>query len=129
MGATRGSGELVRSRRMVVLAICCLSLLLVGLDITIVNVGLPMIRRDLRAGISGLQWIVDAFILLLAALMLTGGTLGDLYGRKRIFMIGIVIFTGGSLFCALAPSAHLRQVLGAPVARREMGFEAAAFAV
>ena len=61
---------------------------MVMLDNTVVNLALPTIQRELNAGLTELQWIVDAFILLLAALMLTGGTLGDLYGRKRAFLIG-----------------------------------------
>jgi EmrB/QacA subfamily drug resistance transporter len=61
----------------------------------------------MNSGISGLQWIVDSFILLLATFMLTGGTLGDLYGRKRAFLSGLTVFTAGSLFCALSPSVAL----------------------
>ena len=82
----------------------CFSLFMVMLDNTVVNLALPTIGRQLGSGISGLQWILDAFILLLASLMLTGGTLGDLYGRRRAFMTGLAVFTGGSLFCALSPN-------------------------
>jgi EmrB/QacA subfamily drug resistance transporter len=82
----------------------CFSLFMVMLDNTVVNLALPTIARQLGSSISGLQWILDAFILLLASLMLTGGTLGDLYGRRRAFMAGLVVFTGGSLFCALSPN-------------------------
>lgn len=96
-----------RKTKLFTLGATCFGLFMVMLDNTVVNLALPTIQHKLGSGVSGLQWIVDAFILLLAALMLTGGTLGDLYGRKRIFMIGVVIFTGGSLFCALAPSAHV----------------------
>jgi EmrB/QacA subfamily drug resistance transporter len=82
----------------------CFGLFMVMLDNTVVNLALPTIQRELGADISALQWIIDAFTLLLAAFMLTGGTLGDLYGRRRAFMTGLAIFTAGSLLCALSPS-------------------------
>jgi MFS transporter, DHA2 family, methylenomycin A resistance protein len=82
----------------------CFSLFMVMLDNTVVNLALPTIEREMGSGISGLQWIVDAFILLIASLMLTGGALGDIYGRRRAFIAGLAVFTGGSLFCALSPS-------------------------
>src|SRR5919198_4393981 len=72
------------------------------LDITIVNVALPDIQRDLDASLSDLQWVIDAYALTLAALLLTAGSLADLLGRRRIFAIGIVAFTAGSLLCGLA---------------------------
>src|SRR6195256_3884996 len=72
------------------------------LDITIVNVALPAIERDLHSSFSDLQWVIDAYALTLAALLLTGGSLADLFGRRRIFVIGIVIFTIASALCALA---------------------------
>jgi DHA2 family methylenomycin A resistance protein-like MFS transporter len=85
----------------------CFGLFMVMLDNTVVNLALPTIQRELSSGLTGLQWIVDAFTLLLASLMLTGGTLGDLYGRKRMFMVGLAAFTAGSLFCALSPSVGM----------------------
>src|SRR3954453_9042031 len=72
------------------------------LDITIVNVALPDIQRDLGASLSDLQWVIDAYALTLAALLLTAGSLADLLGRRRLFAIGIAIFTAGSLLCGLA---------------------------
>ena len=74
------------------------------LDITIVNVALPEIERALGSSFSDLQWVIDAYALTLAALLLTGGSLADLFGRRRIFVIGIVIFTVASALCALAGS-------------------------
>ena len=74
------------------------------LDITIVNVALPEIERALGSSFSDLQWVIDAYALTLAALLLTGGSLGDLFGRRRVFVIGIVIFTVASALCALAGS-------------------------
>jgi EmrB/QacA subfamily drug resistance transporter len=74
------------------------------LDNLVVNVALPTIQRELGAGVSGLQWIIDAYTLTFASFMLTGGALGDLYGRKRFFMAGLVTFTVGSLLCGLSGS-------------------------
>jgi EmrB/QacA subfamily drug resistance transporter len=96
-----------RRLKLLTLGAMCFGLFMVMLDNTVVNLALPTIQRRLGAGISELQWIVDAFILLLASLMLTGGTVGDLYGRKRAFLSGLVMFTLGSLLCALAPSVNL----------------------
>ncbi|MBC7294650.1 MAG: MFS transporter, partial [Thermoleophilia bacterium] len=96
-----------RRVKLLTLGAMCFALFMVMLDNTVVNLALPTIQRQLGAGLSGLQWIVDAFTLLLASLMLTGGTLGDLYGRKRAFMGGVALFTAGSLFCALSPSVNL----------------------
>src|SRR5262245_40231026 len=73
------------------------------LDITVVNVALPSIRRDLGASFSDLQWVVDAYALTLAALVLTAGSLADRLGRRRIFTAGLAIFSAASLLCALAP--------------------------
>lgn len=93
-----------RRIKLFTLGTMCFSLFMTMLDNTVVNLALPTIETKLGSGISGLQWIVDAFILLVASLMLTGGTLGDLYGRRRAFIGGLAVFTGGSLFCALSPS-------------------------
>jgi EmrB/QacA subfamily drug resistance transporter len=73
------------------------------LDITVVNVALPSIREDLGASFTDLQWVVDAYALTLAALVLTAGSLADRLGRRRVFVAGLTIFTGASLLCALAP--------------------------
>jgi EmrB/QacA subfamily drug resistance transporter len=91
-------------RRYLILAICCMSLLIVGLDNTIVNVALPSIRRELHASVSGLQWTVAAYTLVLASLLMLSGSTADRIGRRRIFQIGLVTFTAGSLLCSLAPS-------------------------
>jgi EmrB/QacA subfamily drug resistance transporter len=74
------------------------------LDVTIVNVALPDIERSLGASLSDLQWVINAYALSLAALLLTAGSLADLLGRRRVFAIGVAIFTAGSLLCGLAPS-------------------------
>jgi EmrB/QacA subfamily drug resistance transporter len=80
-------------------------LFMIMLDNTVVNVALPSIERDLHVSISSLEWIVTAYALTFAALLITGGKLGDLFGRRRIFVVGIAIFTLSSLACGLAPSA------------------------
>src|SRR4051812_49919270 len=72
------------------------------LDITVVNVALPNIQRDLDASLTGLQWVVDAYALTLAALILTAGALSDRYGRRLLFIAGVVVFTLSSLMCGLA---------------------------
>ncbi|ANB06302.1 MFS transporter [Streptomyces ambofaciens] len=95
--------ELTHRRRLLVLAVCCMSLLIVSIDNTILNVALPAVQRDLRASTSGLQWAVDAYTLVLAALLMLAGSTADRIGRKRVFMTGLVVFTLGSLLCSLAP--------------------------
>jgi EmrB/QacA subfamily drug resistance transporter len=87
-----------------VLAICCMSLLIVGLDNTIVNVALPSIGRELHASVSGLQWTVDAYTLVLASLLMLSGSMADRLGRKRVFALGLILFTLGSLLCSVAPN-------------------------
>jgi EmrB/QacA subfamily drug resistance transporter len=91
-------------RRRLILAICCMSLLIVGLDNTIVNVALPSIGRELHTGVTGLQWTVDAYTLVLASLLMLSGSMGDRLGRRRVFQTGLVLFTLGSLLCSAAPS-------------------------
>ncbi|MFG3505788.1 MFS transporter [Streptomyces sp. NPDC047821] len=90
--------------RWTVLAVCCLSMFLVGLDTTIVNVGLPEIGRALGVGTRSLEWTVDAYTLVLAGLLITSGALADRFGRRRVFRTGLVVFGAASLLCALAPS-------------------------
>jgi EmrB/QacA subfamily drug resistance transporter len=91
-------------RRWIVLATCCLSVFIVGIDVTIVNVALPSIHRALHASVSGLQWTVDAYTLGLACLLMLSGSLADRFGRRRIFQIGLGAFALGSLLCSVAPS-------------------------
>jgi len=95
--------SLSRRRRMLVLAICCMSLLLVSLDNTILNVALPAMRKDLHASVSGLQWTIDAYTLVLASLLMLSGSTADRVGRRRIFQAGLVLFVAGSALCSLAP--------------------------
>jgi EmrB/QacA subfamily drug resistance transporter len=96
--------DLPRRRRLLILAICCMSLLLVSIDNTIVNVALPKIQHDLHASVSGLQWVIDAYTLVLASLLMLSGSTADRLGRRRVFQTGLVIFTVASLLCSVAPS-------------------------
>src|SRR3954470_23816222 len=87
------------ARRRLILVICCMSLLIVGLDNTIVNVALPSIGRELHTQVAGLQWVVDAYTLVLASLLILGGSTGDRLGRRRVFQAGLLIFPLASLLC------------------------------
>ncbi|MFC0039177.1 MFS transporter [Actinomadura rayongensis] len=95
--------DLSPRRRLLVLALCCSSLLIVSLDNTILNAALPALRRDFDASISGLQWTIDAYLIVLASLLLLSGATADRVGRRRVFRTGLVLFTVGSLLCSLAP--------------------------
>jgi EmrB/QacA subfamily drug resistance transporter len=94
------------SRRWLVLGICCTSILLSSLDVSIVNVALPSIHRDLGASLDDLQWIVDAYSLVIACLLMLSGSMADRFGRRRVFLVGLVVFTTGSGLCAAAPSLN-----------------------
>jgi len=96
----------------IVLLTCCLSVFVAGLDVTIANVALPSIQRGLHAPVSGLQWTIDAYTLVIACLLMFSGSLADRFGRRRVFQLGLGIFALGSLLCGLAPS------LGALIAFR-----------
>jgi len=93
-----------RTPKGLVLAICCLSLLIVSMDATIVNVALPSIRTDFGTSVTGLQWTVDAYTLTIASFLLLSGSTADRFGRRRVFQIGLVVFSIGSLLCSVAPS-------------------------
>ncbi|HEY1322053.1 MAG TPA: MFS transporter, partial [Streptosporangiaceae bacterium] len=101
------ASDLSRRRRFLVLAICCASALVVVMDISIVNVALPAIQRDLHASESGLQWTVDAYTLVLASFLVLAGSAADRAGRRRVFLIGLATFGLGSMLCGLAPSIGL----------------------
>jgi EmrB/QacA subfamily drug resistance transporter len=93
-----------KRQKVLVLLTMCFALFMAMLDNTVVNVALPTISRTLGAGVSGLQWVVDGYVLAFASLLLTGGILGDRYGRKRLFILGLIGFTGASLLCGLSHS-------------------------
>src|SRR6059058_2154166 len=88
-------------------------LFMIMLDNTVVNVALPSIRKDLGISISELEWVVNGYALTFGVLLLTGGKLADMFGRRRIFMVGLVIFTASSFFCGFANSAGV--LIGARV--------------
>jgi MFS family permease len=106
-------------RRWATLTIVCFAQLMIVLDVTIVNVALPSIQHDLHFSQANLTWVVNAFLVTYGSLLLLAGRLGDLVGRKRVFLAGLVIFTGASLLCAVAPTqealigARLLQGIGA----------------
>ncbi len=105
-------------RKVTILVSCCLSLLIVSMDATIVNVAIPAIRSDLHASPSQLQWVVDVYTLVLASLLILAGATGDRFGRRRVFQLGLTVFAFGSLLCSLAPNietlivARLLQAIG-----------------
>jgi MFS family permease len=85
----------------------CLGTFMLLVDVTIVSVALPSMAGDLHAGLSSLQWVVDAYALSLAALLLLSGSLADRFGRRRVFQVGLILFASASFCCALAPTAGL----------------------
>jgi EmrB/QacA subfamily drug resistance transporter len=101
------STELSRKRRIGVLLICSMSLFIVGLDITAVNVALPAIGDQLDADVSWLQWSVSAYTVVMASLLLFSGSMADRLGRKRTLILGLSVFTVASLLCSLAPTVEL----------------------
>src|SRR5687768_3588670 len=89
-------------KRWIALTILLVAVFMDLLDATIVNVAIPAIQQDLAAGYSALQWITAGYALTFALLLITGGRLGDIYGRKRVFMLGMAGFTVASLLCGIA---------------------------
>ncbi|MFE3655773.1 MFS transporter [Streptomyces sp. NPDC059165] len=92
-----------RRRRLMVLAVCCMSLLIVSLDATVLNVALPSMRKELHTTVAGMQWTIDAYTLVLASLLILAGSTADRIGRRKVFTTGLVLFTLGSVLCSLAP--------------------------
>src|SRR5207248_6219082 len=86
------------------LIIVCVAIFMLLLDISVVNVALPDIQRELHTSFTDLQWVVDAYALMLATVMLNAGSLGDLLGRKRVFVTGVLLFTASSAACGSATS-------------------------
>src|SRR5882757_8155018 len=90
-----------------VLAATILGSSMVFIDGTVVNVALPALQTALNATVTDVQWVVEAYALFLAALLLVGGSLGDLYGRRRVFLVGVVLFAGASAGCGFAPDIRM----------------------
>lgn len=103
-GITIPAGSKGRRLRIVVLLICSSSLFLAYLDSTILNVALPTIQRDFHASLSALQWVADAYLLVLASILMLSGSTADRLGRKRLFLLGLTGFSLGSLLCSFAPN-------------------------
>lgn len=103
-GQDSPANRLTRARRGGVLAVMCVGMFLVQLDVTVVNVALPDIRAGLGTGLAGQQWVVDAYAVVLASLLLVGGTVGDRYGHKRVVLTGMGLFGAASLACGVAPN-------------------------
>jgi EmrB/QacA subfamily drug resistance transporter len=102
-GPTAASRPSRPAHRWLVLAVCCLSVGVTGINLTIVNVALPSISKDLHASVSSLQWTVSTYSLVMACLLLLSGSMADRFGRKRVFQLGLTLFSFGSLLCGLAP--------------------------
>jgi len=96
-------GELSARRRQLVLVICCMSLFIFGIDVTIVNVALPSLQRNFHSSVSDMQWTIDAYTLVIACLLMLSGSLADRFGRRRVFQIGLSVFSIASLLCSIAP--------------------------
>src|SRR4051794_38977246 len=104
VAATAVPESSTENRRWATLAIVCLAQLMIVLDVTIVNVALPAIQQDLGFSQGNLTWVVNAFLVTFGSLLLLTGRIGDLVGRKRVFLGGLVIFTVASALCGMAPS-------------------------
>src|ERR1700686_3721159 len=100
-------GALSQKRKRLTLAATILGSSMAFIDSSVVNIALPAIQQALRANAASTQWIVNAYLLLLAALVLVGGSAADLYGRRRIFIIGIALFTAASISCGLSPNIEV----------------------
>src|SRR5260370_14736613 len=92
----------MKNNRWLSLSILCTGFLLIVVDMTIVNVALPSIQRDLRFSQSGLAWVINAYLIAFGGFLLLAGRLGDLFGRKRVYLIGLGIFIGASVLCGLS---------------------------
>jgi EmrB/QacA subfamily drug resistance transporter len=104
--AARQDGDSPR-RRLVILATCCLALVLTAMDATIVNIALPAIRSDLQASVAELQWSIDAYTIVVASFLLLAGSIADRFGRRKTFQVGLLVFSIGSLLCSVAANARV----------------------
>src|SRR5258708_5059868 len=107
VGVVAPPQQQVSARTWAALAILCLGAFLVVLDTTIVNIAIPSIMTGLHSSLDQVLWVLNAYTLVFAALLITGGRLGDLYGPRRLLIVGILVFGGASVACALAPSAGI----------------------
>src|SRR2546423_2203458 len=107
MSSAFSASPSTRDARWLALAVLCAGMLMIVLDATIVNVALPAIQSDLGFSQSNLAWVVNAYLIAFGGVLLLAGRLGDLLGRRRIFMTGLAVFTAASLLCAVARSQGL----------------------
>ncbi|WP_036567804.1 DHA2 family efflux MFS transporter permease subunit [Nocardia sp. BMG51109] len=128
--------DTVRSNRVALLTVTCVGQFMALLDGTIVGAALPNIQQKLDTTLTGLQWIVNAYVMLAAMLLLTGGVFADRFGRRRVFLLGVGIFTAASLLCALAPSLEwlivgraLQGIGGATLSPASLALLASAYPV
>lgn len=121
------------SSRALLLTLSCLGQFMVLLDNTIVGAASPDIQNSLRIELNGLQWIVDSYVLVAAMLLLSGGVFADRFGRKRMYLTGVAVFTAASVLCALAPSlgwliaGRLMEGIGAALSPASLALLAAAY--
>ena len=101
---TASAEQAAERRRWIALAVLCLGQLMMVLDATIVNVALPSIQRDLHFGQSNLTWVINGYLITFGGLLLLAGRMGDLVGRKKVFLTGLAVFTVASIACGLAPN-------------------------
>src|SRR3954447_8874038 len=109
-GRQPGSRMRREPNKWMTLVAVCIGTFMLLLDITIVNVALPDIQTSLSASFSDLQWVVDAYALTLAALLLTAGSLADMYGRRRLYLLGLIVFTAASALCGAAQSSLMLEL-------------------
>ena len=120
--ASAATASTIDRRRWIALVVVCLGQLMIIIDTTIVNVALPFIQQDLRFSQANLTWVVNAYLITFGSFLLLAGRLGDLIGRKRVFLSGLVIFTAASVLCGVAQdqamliAARFLQGIGGAVA-------------
>src|SRR5213594_682882 len=102
MARTSPTSPVAGDSRWLALVVLCAGMLMIVLDATIVNVALPSIRRDLGFAQSSLAWVVNAYLIAFGGVLLLAGRLGDLLGRRRVFLAGLAVFTAASLLCGLS---------------------------
>ena len=115
--SSRRTVSIMNPKWWTLVAVCTATFMLL-VDVTIVNVALPSIEQDLKADFADLQWVIDAYALTLAALLLTAGSLADRIGRKRVFVIGLFVFTIASIGCGLATSPDALNIARAVAGHR-----------
>src|SRR5436853_36167 len=104
---TQRTAKAQQDNRWAALVVLCIGMLMIVLDVTVVNVALPSIQNDLHFSQSSLAWVMNAYLIAFGGLLLLAGRLGDLISRRRVFLAGLVVFTGASLMCGTAQSQEM----------------------